>query len=36
MQKPKASRPKLAPKVSRPLMMGYGLPEGKKGLLPWK
>ncbi len=36
MQKPKASRPKLTPKVSRPLMMGYGLPEGKKGLLPWK
>jgi hypothetical protein len=36
MQKPKPSRPKLKPAVSRPLMQGYGLPEGKKGLLPWK
>ena len=36
MQRPKPSRPKLKPQVSRPLMMGYGLPEGKKGLLPWK
>ena len=24
------------PKPSRPLMPGYGLPENKKGLLPWK
>jgi hypothetical protein len=23
------------PKASRPLMPGYGLPEGDKGLLPW-
>ncbi len=27
---------KAAPKPSRPLMPGYGLPESKKGLLPWK
>jgi hypothetical protein len=26
----------LAPKSGRPLMPGYGLPESKKGLLPWK
>ena len=26
----------LTPKVSRPLMQGYGLPKDKKGLLPWK
>ncbi|MFY9683925.1 MAG: pyridoxamine 5'-phosphate oxidase family protein [Candidatus Sulfotelmatobacter sp.] len=25
----------MKPKSSRPLMPGYGLPEGKKGLLPW-
>jgi len=36
MQKRKPSRPKLKPKVSRPLMQGYGLPRGMKGLLPWK
>ena len=24
------------PKVGRPLMPGYGIPESKKGLLPWK
>jgi hypothetical protein len=24
------------PRSSRPLMPGYGLPEGKKGMLPWK
>ncbi|HTC55141.1 MAG TPA: pyridoxamine 5'-phosphate oxidase family protein [Candidatus Sulfotelmatobacter sp.] len=29
-----AKRP-AKPKSSRPLMPGYGLPEGKKGLLPW-
>jgi len=27
---------KRAPKASRPLMRGYGLPEHDKGLLPWK
>ncbi len=27
---------KRAPKVSRPHMPGYGLPENNKGLLPWK
>jgi len=26
---------RTAPKSSRPLMPGYGLPEGSKGLLPW-
>ena len=26
----------LTPKISRPLMQGYGLPKDKKGLLPWK
>jgi hypothetical protein len=36
MKKLKASQRKLKPQVSRPLMRGYGLPEGKKGLLPWK
>ena len=36
MQKRKPSRPTLKPRVSRPLMQGYGLPKGKKGLLPWK
>ncbi len=36
MPKPKSSRSRLEPKVSRPLMPGYGLPENKKGLLPWK
>ncbi len=25
-----------SPKASRPQMPGYGLPENKKGLLPWK
>jgi Pyridoxamine 5'-phosphate oxidase len=25
-----------APKASRPLMPGYGMPESTKGLLPWK
>lgn len=30
------SLPKPAPKASRPHMPGYGLPKGKKGLLPWK
>ncbi len=32
----KRSPKTVAPKSSRPLMMGYGLPESKKGLLPWK
>lgn len=27
---------KRAPKASRPLMRGYGLPENNQGLLPWK
>jgi hypothetical protein len=27
---------KLRPKASRPHMPGYGLPKGKKGLLPWR
>jgi hypothetical protein len=36
MKKPKTSPRKLKPEISRPLMMGYGLPESKKGLLPWK
>ncbi|MGA9814463.1 MAG: pyridoxamine 5'-phosphate oxidase family protein [Terriglobales bacterium] len=31
----KASK-NAVPKPSRPLMPGYGLPESKKGLLPWK
>ncbi len=31
----KARKP-AAPKPSRPHMPGYGMPEGKKGLLPWK
>ena len=30
------ARKHAAPKPSRPLMPGYGLPESKKGLLPWK
>jgi hypothetical protein len=30
------SQKKTEPKSSRPLMPGYGLPENKKGLLPWK
>jgi hypothetical protein len=29
-------RAKAEPKASRPRMPGYGLPENKKGLLPWK
>ena len=36
MRKPKPSRPLVKPEASRPLMAGYGLPENKKGLLPWK
>jgi len=32
-----AKAPKIIqPKPSRPLMLGYGLPQNKKGLLPWK
>jgi hypothetical protein len=31
----KKSKPRRAPKASRPLMPGYGLPEGNQGLLPW-
>jgi hypothetical protein len=31
----KKSKPRRTPKASRPLMPGYGLPEGNKGLLPW-
>src|SRR5580698_798335 len=31
----KKSAPTHAPESSRPLMPGYGLPEGSKGLLPW-
>jgi Pyridoxamine 5'-phosphate oxidase len=27
---------KKAPRSSRPHMPGYGIPQGKKGLLPWK
>ena len=30
------ARKHAAPKPSRPHMPGYGLPESKKGLLPWK
>jgi nitroimidazol reductase NimA-like FMN-containing flavoprotein (pyridoxamine 5'-phosphate oxidase superfamily) len=26
---------KLKPRVSRPAIQGYGIPEGKQGLLPW-
>lgn len=32
----KAVGKSLTPKVSRPLMQGYGLPKDEKGLLPWK
>ena len=31
----KKSTPNRGPKSSRPHMPGYGLPTGKKGLLPW-
>ncbi|HTC47151.1 MAG TPA: pyridoxamine 5'-phosphate oxidase family protein [Candidatus Aquilonibacter sp.] len=31
----KKSKPASSPKSSRPHMPGYGLPSGKKGLLPW-
>jgi hypothetical protein len=31
----KPSKAKGRPRVSRPHMPGYGLPEGNKGLLPW-
>jgi hypothetical protein len=31
----KRSTPAHEPQSSRPLMPGYGLPEGSKGLLPW-
>jgi general stress protein 26 len=31
----KAAKPAV-PKASRPNMPGYGVPQGKKGLLPWK
>ncbi len=30
------ARKNAAPKPSRPHMPGYGMPESKKGLLPWK
>ena len=29
-------RKQVEPKVGRPRMPGYGIPETKKGLLPWK
>lgn len=32
----KQRRKQAEPKVSRPQMPGYGIPETKKGLLPWK
>ncbi len=32
----KTPRKKTEPKASRPHMPGYGLPKGRKGLLPWK
>jgi Pyridoxamine 5'-phosphate oxidase len=32
----KRSQKTVPPKSSRPMMVGYGLPESKKGLLPWK
>jgi Pyridoxamine 5'-phosphate oxidase len=32
----KRSRARPRPKTSRPYMPGYGLPKGRKGLLPWK
>jgi Pyridoxamine 5'-phosphate oxidase len=31
----KKSMPRRTPEASRPLMPGYGLPEGTKGLLSW-
>ncbi|MGA8216098.1 MAG: pyridoxamine 5'-phosphate oxidase family protein [Candidatus Sulfotelmatobacter sp.] len=31
----KRSKPNRRPRSSRPLMPGYGLPEGNQGLLPW-
>ncbi len=31
----RTTRQQLEPKASRPLMPGYGLPKGTKGLLPW-
>jgi nitroimidazol reductase NimA-like FMN-containing flavoprotein (pyridoxamine 5'-phosphate oxidase superfamily) len=31
----KTSKPPVKPKASRPYAPGYGLPEGRKGLLPW-
>jgi hypothetical protein len=31
-----AKRKQAEPKVSRPQMPGYGIPQNKKGLLPWK
>ena len=36
MQVMKRSSARPQPKTSRPYMPGYGLPKGKKGLLPWK
>jgi hypothetical protein len=32
----KKSKPNRSPQPSRPRMPGYGLPEGNKGLLPWR
>ncbi len=36
MPSQKTSSRGRTPKASRPLMPGYGLPKGTKGLLPWK
>ncbi len=33
---PVKKRQRNQPEASRPYMPGYGLPKGKKGLLPWK
>jgi hypothetical protein len=35
MSAKKTSKSRQKPKVSRPHMPGYGLPDGDKGLLPW-
>jgi len=34
-KKKKKTSTKTKPNASRPLMPGYGLPQGSKGLLPW-
>jgi nitroimidazol reductase NimA-like FMN-containing flavoprotein (pyridoxamine 5'-phosphate oxidase superfamily) len=36
MPSKKSARAKREPQTGRPHMPGYGLPAGKKGLLPWK